>query len=470
MNEDLLKIAYQNYQKNNYDVTRENLLEYKELSQGDYSLFFYNSRNYSLKYLLYAIDILLELELNEFMPKPISVSLYYDFCSYIDNYDYYDLFQSQNSNLQNLTKEVLETYPGLYNYDGSLNISNVIVRDREFIFKNRAKVLFFEYLIKRYGEVLETKNEKDINLKSIKVYNHFVKFILKMNSNLIEITQRREREKMLANLSHRLKNLICGIQGDLGYIERKNEIKSTLRINEKINLVFDIINEFNYSGTGDVQDFYYDAKNLSASKKINDLILAGFYSGLSNIFSTTINEKFRNNYFSTKEIFNNANDKLKNLELRFDSIKEYCEEYFFHCDIEVKGFTNLNIGGTKGSDIRFYMLFEELFFNAIKYISFISAEERKFKIEFIYTKKGIELNIENNYNSKRMEKGTGFGGYIVSSIVDSMNGSYKVIKDEKIYKIKIIIPNFWHKKEVIEYKINKQIPVSRAGEKQTDYK
>ena len=65
MNEDLLKVAYQNYQTDKCDVTREKLLEYKELSQGDYSLFFNNPTKYTLKYLLFAIDILLELELNE---------------------------------------------------------------------------------------------------------------------------------------------------------------------------------------------------------------------------------------------------------------------------------------------------------------------------------------------------------------------------------------------------------------------
>ncbi len=472
MNEDLLKVAYQNYQTDKCDVTREKLLEYKELSQGDYSLFFNNPTKYTLKYLLFAIDILLELELNEFMPKPISVSLYYDFCSYIDNEKHHDLFQSPNPNLQNLTKEVFETYPDLYNYDGSLNISNVIVRDREFIFKNRAKVLFFEYLIKRYGEVLETKDEKDINLKSIKVYNHFVKFILKMNSNLVEITQRREREKMLANLSHRLKNLMCDIRGCFDYIERKNEIISSLRIKEHINLVCRIIDSLNYSGTGNVNDFYYDAKDISSSKKdLNELILTAFNSAISNIFSTTLNEKFRTNYFSTYESLDAANDKFRTLSLTFNSFNKYCNEKFFNFDFEVKGFSNLKIGNTKGSYIRFYILFEEIFLNAIKYISFVPKENRKFKVEFLYSQKGINLKIENNYMSKRMEKGTGFGTHIVSSIVASMNGNYEVIKGGDIYTTNIYIPNFWNRKEeLIEYKIKKSNPISMVGEKQDNYK
>ncbi len=473
MNEkNILGLAYQNYQKGDYvGEAREKLLEYKEVSLGDYSLFFNNTENYPLKYILFAIDLLLDLKLNEFMPKPISVSLYYNFCGHIDDYNYIKLFEFKDCYLQKLIKEVFETYPDLYNNDGSLNISNVIIRDREFIFQNRAKVLFFEYLIKRYGEVLETKDEKDISLDSIKTYNHFVKFILKMNSNLVEITQKREREKILANLSHRLKNLMCGIRGELSWLDDDENKVIVNRAKENINLVCRIIDGFNYSGTGDVKDFYYDAENSSSSDDIETIILTAFRGAISNVFSSTINHNIRDNYFPTNTSFNNANDKFKLLDLTIDNINKYCQEYFFYCDIEINGFLNLKIGETKGSDVRFYMLFEELFLNAIKYISYISHEERELKIEFIYSTKGLNLIITNNYNSKRMEKGTGFGAYIVSSIVDSMNGNYNVIKGKGIYKTNICIPNFWNtKKELIKYEINTPTPISKIGEKQENYK
>jgi len=108
MQKQLLLQAFKDYSNKNTVDANKKLLEYKNNVNDDYSLLFNMADKYSLEYLLFSVDVLFELKLNEFLKPPVAVSIYNDLCSYMDDYNYDRLFDDQRAAIQELRYNVLQ--------------------------------------------------------------------------------------------------------------------------------------------------------------------------------------------------------------------------------------------------------------------------------------------------------------------------------------------------------------------------
>jgi len=312
-------------------------------------------------------------------------------------------------------------------------------------------VLFVEYLIKIYGQRLKEKDSEN----SISSYINFIQFVGKLNSKLreegirlIEEARINEREQILADLSHRIKNLVYTISGDLKKIDNTENKIVVKGIKKGIDLIRDVIEGFNYSGVGEIKDFIYDAKDKDG-ELMNNIIIKSFSSSISNMFSRQFFSTFFSNYLKKREDFTEAKEEFRHLT-NIKDIELFCNRWFFKCEIDIKEIKELTIGKVRGSNIKFLILFQEIILNAVKYVSFLKKEERFLKFKIVHSKKEISFFIENNYDHDRKEKGTGLGLYIVESMTDIMNADFEKKELGNVFSIKITIPNYWNNCEIIQ--------------------
>ena len=415
---------------------------------------------------------------------------------FIFNLKGYDLFKKVEDNTKNLifigsyeknlldltkTKVVLETNktPGFILFGDIHHIDKEVIN----IIKTTILKVYSQKSIKGYDYVDKKfdnyKTEFDINYvkkDSVKELGYFSVFIIIVISLIISVVygyykseeykklkklkEKEEREKELANarvaerdkilrsLSHKIKNLITRIDAPLRSLaDEKGKNKMVKDAMKGTQLIREIIHGFNYSYTGSVDDFIYDAHNIKeTSLTFSEVIISAILPSLENMFDGKWFKDYLDRYFENKDIFMDAKSKWQNLdETSLKAIEELCQEYFFKSNISVSNLDDIKIGDSKGSRLKFLILFQEVIFNAVKYSSFVKKEDRFLNISLCKTESGIEFFVENSYMTNIMEKGTGLGQVIVETMSNLMQAKYEVSKKGNTYSVKIDIPNYWKK-------------------------
>jgi len=439
-----LEKAYSEYDpamdKSKESVEKE-LEVYKKNSNNDFSLFFEKADKYTLHYLLFASKFLLNLNLEHYVPATDkSVGMLYEFCTEVDNLN----FEDNEKNLE-MQKMILTNYPNIGNEITPNKLKELISRDGESLFKNNSKVLFFEYLIEIYGKNLSKPNTKN----DIETFNIFVGFVFKLSSKLrdeaikiIEMTRIHERERILADLSHRIKNVIYTVEGDLEFIDDTGNKVLVDNVKKGISIIREIIEGFNYSGIGIVEDFIYDASDKEG-ELITDIVFKSFLSSLKNMFSRKFFNNFMENYFQDRDVFFKAKEEINHLT-EIKELEEYCAKWFFYCKIDIKDIRRKTIGKVRGSNVKFRILIQEIILNAVKYSSFMIKEDRDINFKIIVDEKRITISIKNKFDKQRKEKGTGLGLHIVKSMSKIMCGNMEIDKTDDLFLISIITPNYWN--------------------------
>ena len=215
-------------------------------------------------------------------------------------------------------------------------------------------------------------------------------------------------------------------------------------------LIREIVHGFNYSYTGSLDDFKYDALNTKEdSLTFKDTIIDAIIPSLENMFDGKWFKDYLDRYFDNKESFLNAKKEWQDLDTTIlKAIEEYCCKHFFKCNLDILNLDDIQIGDVKGSRLKFLILFQEVIFNAVKYSSFIERDKRFLNISLTKTENGIEFLVENSFRTNIMEKGTGLGHVIVETMANLMNAEYAVTKIGNKYSVKIVIPNFWQNSSI----------------------
>ena len=265
-----------------------------------------------------------------------------------------------------------------------------------------------------------------------------------------EIAQARidERNKIIADLSHSIKNLISTVIDPLENLKRETSVKPQVIDNalRGANLVREIVNAMNLSFSGSVEDFYCDARNIGRdSVNLQSVFVESLIYSIGNMFDDKYFPDFQVEYFASEDVLEKAESQWTQISQSKDlqKIRDFLKEYFFETDFSFETTTDYVMGNDKGSAIKLMILFQEVIFNAVKYSAFVSMEERLLRIQFRDTPEQIIVRIENPYNEKINVSTSGIGHVIVENFCKLMETEPVVNKENCIYAVEIRFANFW---------------------------
>lgn len=257
----------------------------------------------------------------------------------------------------------------------------------------------------------------------------------------------QERNKVIADLSHSIKNLIGGsIMASLENLRKeigdspliKNAIKGS-------ELIKRIVTAMNLSFSGSINDFYFDAKNNNESITLKTLITESLKYSTENMFDSKYFSQFKEQYFPTKEIYIHSKkiwDEIINSG-DLSKIQNFLNENMINFEYDFDNSINYSIGDEKGSATKLMILFQEIIFNAVKYSSFVVKNERNLIISLKKDKENIIFDIKNSCLTDLVEKSTGLGKEIISNFTKLLQTQPIVKKENNIYSVQIVFKNFW---------------------------
>lgn len=261
-----------------------------------------------------------------------------------------------------------------------------------------------------------------------------------------------ERNRLLQNFSHNMKNTFIKAKAPLENLKREHErthtevpqeIDNSMKQIEKIEKV---AHSINFSFKGSVSDILYDVHHHHDGTHLKALMIEALETAVENILDTSgMYSNFASRYFNLKQ----KKDVRQQFYQRcgnhdFTSFHQFFETYFFPLSINVDAAENFVLGDTRHSATKFSLLFDELLFNAVKYTSLVERENRFINISLLTKQSTIIFTVQNAFNPhNKEEKTTGIGHHIVQNLVSTMEGTYRKNTENGMYTITIHIRNFW---------------------------
>lgn len=267
-----------------------------------------------------------------------------------------------------------------------------------------------------------------------------------------EVAVNEERNKIIANLSHSIKNMISTVIDPLENLKQEKiaqpqVIENALR---GANLIREIVNAINLSSKGSIDDFYYDAQqnDKSDSLSIKEIIIESLKYSVGNMFDGKYFSTFMRKYFPTKPIFLDAkNDWVKISQTNdMQKLTAFLKKYFFELELHLTDEEQFKIGNQKGSAIKLLILFQELIFNAVKYSAFVDRTDRFIIITIKNTANTISIKVQNKFLSKEKSKTTGIGHVVIENFSKLLNTQPVIKKEKETYTVELIFENIWRAK------------------------
>ncbi len=262
-----------------------------------------------------------------------------------------------------------------------------------------------------------------------------------------------EKNKIIADLSHSIKNLISTVIDPLEAMKKEHPDNSPVIENalKGANLIREIVNAMNFSFKGSIDDFYYDVKHNTDKEALTlqDIIVQSLTYSIGHMFDGKYFGTFLRKYFPEKSLYQKAKTAWseKSQDINREEIQLIIKHHFLS-DIKLN-FTNtadLRIGNDKGSAIKFLILFQELIFNAIKYSAFVEKDKRFLKIFLTADSDQVIIKVENRYKKIVKAKTSGLGLVIIENFAKLLETEPMINKDKDIYSVTIQFSNLWEKK------------------------
>jgi tetratricopeptide (TPR) repeat protein len=391
--------------------------------------------------------------------------------SYIDQLNF-DENRIPND-LESLLKKIFFYYPEFNNN----SLEDLLKRDGKEIFYINVKLCYLKYIArilidKKLPDVYEdipyewSKSffqkipEKNIN-KQYNLSHTFMNLSEELQRQLIEINKTKtqelvdarveERNKILADLSHSIKNLISTVIDPLENLKEEKIVKPAVIQNalRGANLVREIVNAMNLSFKGSIEDFRHDVINNTGKGKMDlqSIIVESLIYSIGNMFDGKYFSNFMRQYFPSKDIFKEAKPEWIRISQssELSEIIIFLEKYFFEIDLSFVDAAKYVIGNEKGSAIKLLILFQELIVNAVKYSGFVNKEKRFLHIRFSSGPKEISIKVENRCKEKVRVKTSGIGHVIIENFAKLLETAPTIEKNGDIYAVEIKFENFWGK-------------------------
>ena len=258
-----------------------------------------------------------------------------------------------------------------------------------------------------------------------------------------------ERNKVIQDLSHSIKNLIATVIDPLENLKEEATIQPQIIQNalRGANLIREIVNAINLSYKGSTDDLIYDAKHNDGSDamSLQSMFTESIKQSVSNMFDGKYFNNFMRKYFPDKKQFLNAKEDWANLSQADDiaALIPFLETHFFHPDIDISNSDQFIMGNEKGSAVKLLIMIQEIILNAVKYTAFIDRDQRFLKIRFSGNVDLIDIKVENPFDEKVKTKTTGTGHVVISNFARLLGTEPVIHKENGIYSLQITFQNFW---------------------------
>ncbi|OQX12409.1 MAG: hypothetical protein BWK80_43800 [Desulfobacteraceae bacterium IS3] len=257
-----------------------------------------------------------------------------------------------------------------------------------------------------------------------------------------------ERNKVIQDLSHSIKNLISTVIDPLENLKQEKLVNPQVIENalRGANLVREIVNAMNLSFKGTIDDFYYDAKHNEGKDRLNlqSVLVQSLKYSVGNMFDGKYFNSFMRKYFPEKNIYLEAKSEWTNIsQSEYSGIQSFLQKYFFETDIVFSDADKFVMGNEKGSGIKLMILFQEIILNAVKYAAFADREKRFLRIHFLSDEKDISVKVENAFEPTVKTKTSGIGHVIIDNFAKLLKAKPVVTKENHVYSVAIRFPNFW---------------------------
>ena len=413
------------------------------------------------------------IELQSLLGKNVKSQNLLSMAKYLDT-----LESNPNAVADDLTGEMIRVVFNNYpDYKGLLN--TVLVRDGWPVFVINAKLAIMEYIVSQvdvrdWGEInvnvsyeqangnLYSLHEKVLNQyrNLINIPAHFSK---QLQFQLIEVNKKKlqdeaqaridERNKVIADLSHSIKNLISTIIDPLENMKKDEGFRPEIIHNalRGANLVREIVNAMNLSFKGTLDDFYYDAAHNAEKDSIDleALVIESLKYSVGNMFDDKYFSNFVQKYFPTREVFNKTKAEWASISQRpgKQDLVSFLAKYFFAIEVSTGTASRYILGNEKGSAIKLLILFQELVFNAVKYSAFVEKEVRSLTIDLAVNPDKISIRVANRFRANLATKTSGIGHIIIDNFSKLLQAQPVTRQTDNIYSVEIEFSNLWGDEE-----------------------
>jgi signal transduction histidine kinase len=271
-------------------------------------------------------------------------------------------------------------------------------------------------------------------------------------ANAIMAARIDEKNKIIADLSHSIKNLISTVIDPLESMKKDHSEDSPIIKNalKGANLIREIVNAMNCSFKGSIDDFYYDVKHNTGKEALilQDIVVQSLTYSIGHMFDGKYFGTFLRKYFPEKSFYQKAKTAWleKSQDIDLEEIQLIIRQHFISdFKLNITDTANLRIGNDKGSAIKFLILFQELIFNAVKYSAFVKKDKRFLHIHLTADSDRVVIKVENRYKKIVKVKTSGLGLVIIENFAKLLETEPMIDKDKDIYSVKIQFSNLWGK-------------------------
>nr|MBP7553191.1 hypothetical protein [Spirochaetota bacterium] len=407
------------------------------------------------KDLIKSLNILKYLFFND-ISSFFSIEKIIDFAETIENYIKSDNFSSdklsellKNQKFVDLNKNYL---PQIYPLKNNLFINiDDLFHKKEYIdiffidFENKIIQFIINHFYSKNSDILKILKDISIEMSGF-IQNKYISLVKQKEKEKYEAII-RERDKVIADLSHSIKNLIATVKDPLENLrsEAKEYTKTIDNAINGTNLIRGIVNAMNLSYVGSIEDFYEDAKSEDDNKiAVKDIMINAIISAVPNMFDKKYFNDFQKRYFPTREIFIEATTEWQKVSQKKEpkEIVDYLNKYMFDIKLDFVNIDGLALSDKKGSVVKMMILLQEMILNAIKYSSFIERDRRIVNIRLEKSDK-IKFEIENRYKKDIVTKKSGLGHVIINNFAKLLKTEPLITNNDDIFKIELNIPDLW---------------------------
>lgn len=298
--------------------------------------------------------------------------------------------------------------------------------------------------------VLLMIQEQKYAYASLRIFNRIQESVLDRYTEVIDFIKRDERNRILSNLSHSIKNLLRSVIDPL--INLKTEFPDrAITIDNALkgaSLIREMVNSINLSYKTSLDDLIWDIKHPGAdSMTLQDMIAVSLQYSIGNMLDFRYFPAFAANYY--RSLKQQDYDAVKEQwgmvtnQPTIEKLTSFADENMFKPSVNLTDTAQYHIGNEKSSAIKLLILFQEIIFNAVKYSSYVPRAERFIEIDLSEHDDKLKLQISNSFRPEVQAKTTGVGKLVIENFAKVLDCTPVITTDNNVYSITLEFNNIW---------------------------
>lgn len=286
---------------------------------------------------------------------------------------------------------------------------------------------------------------------SLLLFSRIQESVLDRYSQVMDDIKRDERNRILSNLSHSIKNLLRSVIDPLinlrtEFPDRAITIDNALK---GASLIREMVNSINHSYKTSLEDLLWDIKHPGAdSMTLQDMIAGSLQYSIGNMFDFRYFPAFAENYYPRslkKQDYDRVTEQWSMVtnQTTIETLTSFADKHMFKLSVDLTDTAQYQIGNEKSSAIKLLILFQEMIFNAVKYASYVPRANRFIEIELSEHDSKLQLQISNSFRPEVQAKTTGVGKLVIENYAKVLDCIPVITTDKNVYSITMEFNNIW---------------------------